>query len=76
MQVIYRYLCGNQTSLTYELGRPAMRLRGGRSERWEAWLPIAGGALTAAVFIALPTYFYMGRLPRLGDCGEDLSRYT
>jgi hypothetical protein len=48
----------------------------GRSERWEAWLPIAGGALTAAVFIALPTYFYVGRLPRLGDCGEDLSRYT
>ena len=53
-----------------------MRARGGRSERWEAWLPIAGGALTATVFIALPAYFYAGRLPRLGDCGEDLSRYT
>lgn len=47
-----------------------------RSERWEAYLPLAGGALTAAVFITLPTYFYLGRLPHLGNCGEDLSRYA
>ncbi|KAK9845911.1 hypothetical protein WJX81_005785 [Elliptochloris bilobata] len=47
-----------------------------RSERWEAWLPFTGGTLTAAVFITLPTYFYLGRLPHLGDCGEDLSRYA
>ena len=44
-----------------------------RSERWEAWLPFTGGALTAAVFITLPTYFYLGRLPHMGDCGEDMS---
>ena len=46
-----------------------------RSERWEAWLPLTGGALTAAVFITLPTYFYLGRLPHMGDCGEDMSRF-
>ena len=48
-----------------------------KSERWEAWLPIAGALVTVVIFVALPTYFYEARFPKLGNCGGiDLSRYT
>jgi hypothetical protein len=47
-----------------------------RSQRFEAWMPVAGAAMTVAVFTALPTYFYEERFPKLGNCGGvDLSRY-
>lgn len=47
-----------------------------QSERWEALLPIAGAVVTVAIFVALPTYFYRDRFPKLGDCGGvHLARY-
>lgn len=34
-------------------------------ERWEAWLPALGGLVAVAVFVALPTYFYVAQFPSI-----------
>lgn len=33
------------------------------SEWWEAWLPIAGGLVAVVVYVSLPVYFYVSKLP-------------
>ena len=33
------------------------------SEAWEAWLPYLGAAVALAVYVALPTYFYVAQFP-------------
>lgn len=43
--------------------------------RWEAVIPIVGAVVTVIVFVALPTYFYLHRFPKLDNCGVDISRY-
>jgi hypothetical protein len=45
-----------------------------RFEKWEAWLPIVGSAVTILVYVGLPCYYYFKVFPGIGDCGTTIGQ--